>query len=142
MLTAIAFGAVVALDHNKLHLLLCLPFAAFLIFSLFSFVNFLNGDRLAGVTLLCPVVNYWWPSFPSKLSTEAYYQQFPEDQWALRVAHHAPWLVYWWNTQKWFPASSVAAGKPNFTPPDLQVLSKFAARLANRVLVLLSLLSW
>ncbi|KAL2227674.1 uncharacterized protein LOC105161049 [Sesamum indicum] len=90
------------------------------------------SHRLAGATLIAPVVNYWWPSFPSNLSAEAYRQQFPQDQWALRVAHHAPWLVYWWNTQKWFPPSSVIAGKPRFTAPDLKVLSKLGARLANR----------
>ncbi|KAE8718959.1 germin-like protein subfamily 3 member 2-like [Hibiscus syriacus] len=56
--------------------------------------------------LLAPVINYWWPGFPSNLSTEAYYQQLPNDQWALRVSHYAPWLTYWWNTQKWFPGSS------------------------------------
>lgn len=26
------------------------------------------------------------------------------DQWTFRVAHHAPWLFYWWMTQKWFPS--------------------------------------
>ncbi|KAI3458856.1 hypothetical protein Pfo_015519 [Paulownia fortunei] len=90
------------------------------------------SHRLAGATLIAPVVNYWWPGFPSNLSTEAYYQQFPQDQWALRVAHDAPWLVYWWNTQKWFPSSSVVTVKPNFTAPDLKVFPKFAARLAFR----------
>ncbi|EPS58604.1 hypothetical protein M569_16207, partial [Genlisea aurea] len=78
--------------------------------------------RLAGAALIAPVVNYWWPGFPPKLASEAYGQQFRRDQWALRVAHHFPWLVYWWNTQKLFPASSVVSGKPNFTPPDLRVL--------------------
>ncbi|KAH6820646.1 alpha/beta-Hydrolases superfamily protein [Perilla frutescens var. hirtella] len=88
--------------------------------------------RLSGATLIAPVVNYWWPSFPSQLATEAYNEQFPQDQWALRVAHHAPWLVYWWNTQKWFPPSSVIAGRPKFTAPDLQVLAKFSAKQMNR----------
>ncbi|XP_059665918.1 uncharacterized protein LOC132311820 [Cornus florida] len=80
--------------------------------------------RLAGATLLAPVVNYWWPSFPANLSEEAYYQQFPRDQWALRVAHYAPWLTYWWNTQKWFPAASAVAGKPKFSQQDINLLSK------------------
>lgn len=84
--------------------------------------------RLAGATLICPVINYWWPGFPSNLSTEAYYEQLPQDQWALRVAHYAPWLVYWWNTQKHFPSSSVAAGTPNFSPSDLNVLSNLDPR--------------
>ncbi|KAJ6986639.1 uncharacterized protein [Populus alba] len=79
--------------------------------------------RLAGATLIAPVVNYWWPGFPANLSTEAYYQQPPQDQWTLRVAHHAPWLTYWWNTQKWFPASAVAAQKPEvFSRQDLELL--------------------
>ena len=64
--------------------------------------------RLAGATLLAPVINYWWPSFPANLSKEAYYQQFRQDQWTLRVVHYTPWLTYLWNTQMWFPASSVA----------------------------------
>ncbi|KAJ6753361.1 HYDROLASE ALPHA/BETA FOLD FAMILY PROTEIN EXPRESSED-RELATED [Salix purpurea] len=80
--------------------------------------------RLAGATLIAPVVNYWWPGFPANLSTEAYYRQLPQDQWTLRVAHHAPWLTYWWNSQKWFPASAVAAGKPEvFSRQDLEILS-------------------
>ncbi|KAG5237866.1 hypothetical protein IMY05_010G0190300 [Salix suchowensis] len=80
--------------------------------------------RLAGATLIAPVVNYWWPGFPANLSTEAYYLQLPQDQWTLRVAHHAPWLTYWWNSQKWFPASAVAAGKPEvFSRQDLEILS-------------------
>ncbi|KAA8516709.1 hypothetical protein F0562_016785 [Nyssa sinensis] len=65
--------------------------------------------RLAGATLIAPVVNYWWPGFPANLSKEAYHQNLPQDQWTLRVAHYAPWLTYWWNTQKWFPASSIIA---------------------------------
>ncbi|KAI3860759.1 hypothetical protein MKW92_027611 [Papaver armeniacum] len=65
--------------------------------------------RLAGATLVAPVINYWWPGFPGNLSKEAYKMQLLQDQWTLRVAHYAPFLTYWWNTQKWFPASSVAA---------------------------------
>ena len=30
--------------------------------------------RLAGVTLIAPMVNYFWPGFPANLSKEAYYQ--------------------------------------------------------------------
>lgn len=101
----------------------------------------MNGDRLAGATLIAPAVNYWWPGFPSNLAAEAYYQQFRQDQWALRVAHHAPSLVYWWNTQKWFPASSIASGRPNFTASDLQIISKYASRLSIMVLVFQSLVS-
>ncbi|KAL4575307.1 hypothetical protein LXL04_022149 [Taraxacum kok-saghyz] len=80
--------------------------------------------RLAGVALIAPVVNYWWSSFPAKLSWEAYKLQPRQDQFAVGVSHYAPWLVYWWNTQKWFPSSSVIAGKPNFSPSDWELIFK------------------
>uniref|UniRef100_A0A803QUN9 AB hydrolase-1 domain-containing protein n=2 Tax=Cannabis sativa TaxID=3483 RepID=A0A803QUN9_CANSA len=82
-------------------------------------------NRLAGAGLIAPVINYWWPSFPKNLSTEAYYQQPPQDQWALRVAHYLPWLTYWWNTQKFFPASSVIASNPQtLSPQDMEIMKK------------------
>ncbi|GLT89974.1 hypothetical protein SLE2022_079290 [Rubroshorea leprosula] len=85
--------------------------------------------RLAGATLLAPVVNYWWPGFPANLYKEAYYKQLTQDQWALRVAHYAPWLTYWWNTQKWFPVSSVIAKRTDtFSRPDKELLPKLARR--------------
>ncbi|KAF3617785.1 putative protein ABSCISIC ACID-INSENSITIVE 5-like [Capsicum annuum] len=64
--------------------------------------------RLAGAILLTPVTNYWWGSFPANLTKQAYYEQLVQDQWTLRISHYLPWLTYWWNTQKWFPSSSVA----------------------------------
>lgn len=85
--------------------------------------------RLAGAGLLAPVVNYWWTSFPANLSSEAFYEQFPQDQWALRVAHYTPWLTYWWNTQKWFPGSSVIARRSGiFSPQDKEIIAKRADR--------------
>ncbi|KVI07896.1 hypothetical protein Ccrd_013736 [Cynara cardunculus var. scolymus] len=81
--------------------------------------------RLAGVTLIAPVVNHWWPNFPSNISNEVYSQMFKQDQWCLRVVHYLPWLTYWWNTQTWFPASSVASQSlAMFSPPDMEILSK------------------
>lgn len=80
--------------------------------------------RLAGVVLIAPVVNYWWSSFPKNLTMEAYKLQSRQDQWAIGVAHYAPWLVYWWNTQKWFPGSSVIAGKPNFSASDWELVAR------------------
>ncbi|PKA65757.1 hypothetical protein AXF42_Ash013172 [Apostasia shenzhenica] len=67
------------------------------------------SHRLAGAALVTPASNYWWPSFPSNFSKEAYKKLLVQDQWALRVAHYTPWLTYWWNTQKWFPYTSVIA---------------------------------
>ncbi|KAI3725229.1 hypothetical protein L1987_65009 [Smallanthus sonchifolius] len=82
--------------------------------------------RLAGVTLVAPVVNHWWPNFPSNITKEVYSQMFKQDQWAHRVAHHLPWLSYWWDTQKWFPSSSVTSQSlAMFCPPVMEILSKF-----------------
>ncbi|KAG5239571.1 hypothetical protein OIU77_012884 [Salix suchowensis] len=89
--------------------------------------------RLAGATLIAPVVNYWWPGFPANLSTEAYNRQIPQDQWVLRVAHHIPWLTYWWNTQKLFPASSIIARKPEIlSRQDLELVSLVAEKSKDR----------
>lgn len=86
-----------------------------------------NGTRLAGATLIAPAINYWWPGFPSNLSSEAFQQQFPEDQWSLRVAHHAPWLTYWWNTQKWFPSLTLIAQSPAvLSRQDLELVPVFS----------------
>lgn len=86
-------------------------------------------NRLAGATLMTPVTNYWWPAFPSNLSTQAYYKQPVQDQWAVRVAHYFPWLTYWWITQKWFPSSSVVQRNPAvFSQQDLSILSKLTNR--------------
>ncbi|KAL0401531.1 UNVERIFIED_CONTAM: hypothetical protein Slati_4183000 [Sesamum latifolium] len=90
------------------------------------------SHRLAGAALIVPVVNYWWPSFPSNYLRKHTACNSRRTNGHYEWHTHAPWLVYWWNTQKWFPPSSVVAGKPKFTAPDLKVLSKLAARLANR----------
>ncbi|KAI6676630.1 hypothetical protein NL676_037426 [Syzygium grande] len=40
-----------------------------------------STGRLAGVALIAPVINYWWPGFPANLSTEGYHWQPPQDQY-------------------------------------------------------------
>uniref|UniRef100_A0A804MGK5 AB hydrolase-1 domain-containing protein n=1 Tax=Zea mays TaxID=4577 RepID=A0A804MGK5_MAIZE len=85
--------------------------------------------RLSGVAILGPVGNYWWPGLPSNVSRDAWYQQLPRDQWAVWVAHHLPWLTYWWNTQKLFPASSVIAYNPALlSQEDEMLMAKFGYR--------------
>ncbi|XP_044462528.1 uncharacterized protein LOC123193559 [Mangifera indica] len=80
--------------------------------------------RLAGAALIAPVINYWWSGFPRNLSAEAYYLQLPQD-----FAHYAPWLIYWWNTQKLFPASAVVARNPQiFSTQDKQLISKLSGK--------------
>lgn len=104
------------------------PFMCFVLYPLMLWN--LNFDRLAGAALICPVVNYWWSGFPANLSHEAYKEQLAADQWAVRVAHYAPWLMYWWNTQKLFPPSNVIAHNPAIlSPTDKKLLhSNFQAR--------------
>lgn len=85
--------------------------------------------RLAGVAILGPVANYWWSGLPANVSRDAWNVQAPQDKWAVRVAHHAPWLTYWWNTQKMFPGSSVIAFNPAiFSREDMAVAPKLAYR--------------
>ncbi|KAK4348377.1 hypothetical protein RND71_031132 [Anisodus tanguticus] len=81
--------------------------------------------RLAGAALIAPVVNYWWPKLPSNMSQEAFNLRLPQDQWTLRIAHYFPWLTYWWNSQKFFPACSAAGRNPAvFSSKDLEIISK------------------
>ncbi|XP_042379258.1 uncharacterized protein LOC121971854 isoform X1 [Zingiber officinale] len=85
--------------------------------------------RLAGAAIVAPAFNYWWHGFPSNLTTEAYNLLFPQDKWALRVTHYAPWLTYWWNTQKWFPGSSLIYKRTDsLSPSDLKVSPKLESR--------------
>lgn len=96
----------------------------------FSYMRDLcNFYRLAGAALLAPVVNYWWTGVPANLSSEAYYQLFQQDQWAVRVSHYTPWLTYFWNTQKWFPSSSVMAHSTDIlSQQDKELLPKLLKR--------------
>ncbi|KAL2953698.1 hypothetical protein AAZX31_19G179600 [Glycine max] len=67
------------------------------------------NSTLASAVLIAPVLNYWWAGLPANLTTEVFYQQKLQDQWTVCVAHYIPWLTYCWNTQRWFPASSLIA---------------------------------
>ncbi|GMH07326.1 hypothetical protein Nepgr_009166 [Nepenthes gracilis] len=84
-------------------------------------------QRLAGVSLVVPFVHYWWPCLPPSLSRAAFRRLLAQDQWTFRVAHYAPWLFYWWMTQKWFPSLSVMAGNLSiFCRQDLEILKKLS----------------
>jgi len=85
--------------------------------------------RLSGVAILGPVGNFWWSGLPANVSLEAWNVQVAQDKWAVGVAHHAPWLTYWWNTQKLFPASSVIAFNPAImSRADMALIPSFAYR--------------
>ncbi|KAL6853347.1 hypothetical protein ACP4OV_019376 [Aristida adscensionis] len=89
--------------------------------------------RLAGAALLAPAANFWWRGFPAAVAAAAFAALPPRDRWAARVARHAPWLAYWWNTQRWFPRSSVVADRRRvFSPPDLKVVADLAAAAGHR----------
>ncbi|PWA39174.1 alpha/Beta hydrolase fold protein [Artemisia annua] len=81
--------------------------------AVWSFLKYIP-HRLAGATLIAPVVNFWWPNLPSNLTQKENSKLLLQDKWSLRVAHHLPWLTYWWNTQKWFPIQTVIARSPIF----------------------------
>ncbi|RWR82337.1 hypothetical protein CKAN_01105300 [Cinnamomum micranthum f. kanehirae] len=82
--------------------------------------------RLAGVALIVPLINYWWPSFPVNLCRATYSTLLVQDQWALRIAHYAPHLVYWWATQKWFPTFSALDGS-TLCQKDREIIQKISA---------------
>lgn len=99
------------------------------VFLVMDFVN-----RLAGAALVVPAINYWWRNLPGDITREAFSFMNPADQWALRVAHYAPWLTYWWNTQKWFPSSNVIARNPIiFSRQDMEIMSKLGFVNPNQV---------
>ncbi|CAD6244443.1 unnamed protein product [Miscanthus lutarioriparius] len=85
--------------------------------------------RLSGVAILGPVGNFWWSGFPANVTLDAWNVQVAQDKWAVGVAHHAPWLTYWWNAQKLFPASSVIAFNPAImSRADMALIPAFAYR--------------
>ena len=105
-----------------------------LVFSFFDLLINVNStlffaDRLAGATLIAPVINYWWSGLPTNLSTEGFKTQLLWDKWSLRVAHYAPWLTYWWNTQKLFPPLCVIAQSPEMlSRQDKELIPNFPAK--------------
>ncbi|KAF3651675.1 putative germin-like protein subfamily 3 member 2-like [Capsicum annuum] len=78
---------------------------------------------MTGAALLAPVINFWWPGFPANLTKQAFDEQLLRDRWAYRVIHYVPWLVYWWNTQHWFPGFSVVTGEFKLSQQDIQISS-------------------
>lgn len=62
--------------------------------------------RLAGVGMIAPVTNFWWPGISATEFKQAFATQILADRLLLRVAHYLPWLLYFWMSQPWIPASS------------------------------------
>ncbi|KAJ7981158.1 alpha/beta-Hydrolases superfamily protein [Quillaja saponaria] len=77
--------------------------------------------RLAGASLVVPVVNYQWPSLPASLIREDYRRRLV--QWSLWLSNYAPGFLFWWVTQKWLPSTSVLEKNPVFfNKRDIDVL--------------------
>ncbi|XVF46906.1 hypothetical protein PTKIN_Ptkin03bG0065800 [Pterospermum kingtungense] len=80
-------------------------------------------ERLAGVAMIVPVINYRWPSFPGRLTREDYRRSLLK--LAYWIAKYTPGLLHWWVTQKWFPSPSSMENKPVFfNKRDIEALKK------------------
>ncbi|KAK6926584.1 Alpha/beta hydrolase fold-1, partial [Dillenia turbinata] len=80
-----------------------------------------HSCRLAGVALIVPVINYYWPSLPEEVIREDYRRRLV--QYAYWISSYAPGLFYWWLTQNWFPSSAVLEKNPFFfSDRDINVL--------------------
>ncbi|KAJ8749893.1 hypothetical protein K2173_013808 [Erythroxylum novogranatense] len=79
--------------------------------------------RLAGVSLIVPVVNYRWPSLPKSLIRDDYRRRLV--QLSFWFSKYAPGLLQWWVTQKWLPSTSVLEkNSVFFNAHDIEVLTK------------------
>lgn len=84
-----------------------------------------NFDRLLGVALVVPAVNYWWPSLPADLSKSVFKKLDIGDQMAFWVAHNLPFLFYGWMKQKLIKPSPTITGegsRETLSKSDLEVL--------------------
>ncbi len=83
-------------------------------------------ERVAGIAMLAPVTNFWWPGIPAQEAKTAWDTQLLGDKLALRVAHYAPWLVYWYMTQSLFPTSSTAPQTKvlGYSKMDTEIIAK------------------
>ncbi|XP_050935972.1 uncharacterized protein LOC103500177 isoform X1 [Cucumis melo] len=85
--------------------------------------------RLLGACLVVPFVNYWWHATPSALAKRSFEQLPKSFQLTFGIAHHTPWLYYWWTKQKWFP-SMMDEGM--FTDSDFELFMGVMNTLDNR----------
>ncbi|KAJ8750121.1 hypothetical protein K2173_014036 [Erythroxylum novogranatense] len=83
--------------------------------------------RLSGASLIVPFINYWWPRLPASVSRAGFQKLLNCDRRTFQVAHYAPWLFYWWMTQKWFPSLSMMSGNTAiFCPQDMETMAKLS----------------
>ncbi|XP_051120238.1 uncharacterized protein LOC127244010 [Andrographis paniculata] len=92
-------------------------------YSIYSCLHYIP-HRIAGAALVVPFVNYWWKFFPAALAKECFEERLRQNQWAFRVAHYAPWLLYWWMTQKWFPCLRTQRNFDVLSEPDQEIIKR------------------
>jgi hypothetical protein len=86
--------------------------------------GWLAGFRLAGVALVVPMVNYWWP-LPANVSRSAFEKLDVRDRRAFWIVHHMPSLFYAWITQKWFRMSPIVRGERDaWTEKDWEIITE------------------
>ncbi|RDX68812.1 hypothetical protein CR513_52157 [Mucuna pruriens] len=93
------------------------------VWSCLKYIPHRHFDRLSGAAMVGPFVNYWWPSFPDNVLRDAFQMLPQSDKWTFRVAHHAPWLFYWWMTQKWFPSLTLTN---MLSPDDIEIVKSLS----------------
>ncbi|KAJ4799373.1 alpha/beta-Hydrolases superfamily protein [Rhynchospora pubera] len=84
-------------------------------------------QRLSGVVLLVPAVNYWWPSLPADVSESAFKKLSIMNQQSFWVAHNLPFLFCGWMKQNFFKTSPAITGigVPETTcKPDLEIINQ------------------
>ncbi|XP_022142538.1 uncharacterized protein LOC111012628 [Momordica charantia] len=91
-------------------------------YAIWSCLNYIP-HRLLGASLVVPFVNYWWPSVPPALSLQTFGKLPQSYQRTFQIAHHTPWLYYWWMTQKWFPT---LVGDGMFCDSDLELINRLS----------------
>uniref|UniRef100_A0A1J3GIR6 AB hydrolase-1 domain-containing protein n=1 Tax=Noccaea caerulescens TaxID=107243 RepID=A0A1J3GIR6_NOCCA len=95
-------------------------------YSIYSCLKYIP-HRLAGAVLVVPFVSYWWTRVPRNILNKAFELLPKNDQWTFKVAHYAPWLLYWWLTQKLFTSSSmISRNSALSSDKDLAVRKKWS----------------
>ncbi|XP_058764144.1 uncharacterized protein LOC131637562 isoform X1 [Vicia villosa] len=80
-------------------------------------------NRLAGVVMIAPTINYEWPSLPKSLVKDDYRRKLIKI--AMWLAKYSPRLLHWWVTQTWLPSNSVIEKNPAFfNKRDIEILER------------------
>nr|AFK34785.1 unknown [Medicago truncatula] len=91
-------------------------------YATWSCLNYIP-NRLAGVAMIAPTINYEWPSLPQSLVRDDYRRKLIKI--AMWLARYSPTLLHWWVSQKWLPSNSVIEKNPAFfNKRDIEILER------------------